>query len=216
MSRTAKQLTAIVVSVLILVIAWWGSYAPMRKSEIFISTLQGFQAEPATSLQDLETRLAAPLDYSSPIGQEELVRNVANNILSFVQQSSDATTTGALIGFLRSYYDPILVKGRGMSFGQDVYLMGAIEETAFTRTQDPQYLVAAQQYYEEAVALGPNRPQALYGLFDVYRFEDNVASTTAVADKILSQWPTDTSTAQALQQFLAQQSKAPQVKVQVK
>ena len=216
MSRTAKQLIALIASALVLILAWWGSYAPMRKSETFIATLQSFQATPASSLQDLETRLAAPLDYPSPIGQEELVRNVANNILGFVQQSTDATTTGALIGFLRSYYDPILTQGRGMSFGQDVYLMGAIEETAFTRTRDPQYLVAAGQFYEEALALGPNRPQALYGLFDVYRFEDNVASTTAIAQKILSQWPTDTNTQQAFQQFLTQQSKTPQIKVQVK
>jgi len=51
-------------------------------------------------LQDLESKLSTPLDYPSPIGQEELVRNMANSILSFVQQSNDASSTAALIGYL--------------------------------------------------------------------------------------------------------------------
>ena len=115
-------------------------------------------------MQDLESKLSVPLDYPSPIGQEELVRNMANSVLSFVQQGGDATSTAALIGFLNSYYDPILNSGKGMSFGQDLYLEGAINEVAFATTGDPTYLAAAQKWYQEGVALGPNRPQALYGL----------------------------------------------------
>jgi hypothetical protein len=211
MSQTSKQVIAVIATVAILAAAWWGSYAPMRKAEIYIATLQGLQQNPATSLQDLTTRLGSPLDYPSPIGQEELVRNAANNILSFVQQSNDATTTAALISFLRTYFDPIIAGGKGMSFGQDLYIMGAIEETAFARGGNPQYLAEAQKYYEEANQLGPDRPQSLYGLFDAYRFEGNVASTTAVANKVLSLWPTDQNIRQGLAAFLSQvqaQSKA--------
>ena len=63
-----------------------------------------------------------------------------------------------------------------MSFGQDLYLLGAINETAYAHTGNPAYLAAAQRYYEEGVAMGPNRPQSLYGLFDVYRAEGNAES----------------------------------------
>ena len=48
-----------------------------------------------------------------------------------------------------------------MSFGQDLYLEGAINELAFAGTGDPTYLAAAQHWYGEAVQLGPNRPQAI-------------------------------------------------------
>ncbi len=204
MSRTTKQIIAVVLTVAILAIMWWGSYAPMRKAEMFISTLQGLQSTPASSLQDLENRLSAPLDAPSPIGQEELVRNMANNILSFVQRSNDASTTADLIAFLHGYYDPILTSGKGMSFGQDLYLMGATEEAAFVRTGNPQYLMDAQKYYETAVQLGPNRPQALYGLFDVYRFEGNVQGAVSIAQKITTLWPTDTNIQQGLAAFMAQ------------
>jgi hypothetical protein len=208
MSQTSKQIIAIVATIAILAVAWWGSYAPMRKAEIYIGTLQSLQAQPASSLQELESRLAVPLDYPSPIGQEELVRNAANNILGFVQQSNNATTTGALLSFLHGYFDPIIAQGKGMSFGQDLYLMGAIDEAAFVRTGNSAYLLEAQHYFEEANQIAPERPQGLYGLFDVYRFEGNVASATAVGDNILSLWPTDQNVRQGLAQFLAQMQKA--------
>jgi hypothetical protein len=202
--RTYQRVVAIIIVAAIFGIAAYGSYMPMRKAQMFIATLQGLQTQQgqATSLQDLENKLSVPLNYPSPIGQEELVRNMANSVLSFVQQGGDATSTGALIGFLNGYYNPILDQGKGMSFGQDLYLEGAINEVAFASIGDPTYLIAAQKWYSEGVTLGPNRPQALYGLFDVYRAEGNASGTIAVGSTILKNWPTDTRIQQAMTQFL--------------
>lgn len=210
MDSTIKKTIAVVLSAVILGIATYGSYLPLRKAQMFIDTLQGLQTTPPTSLQDLETRIAVPLDYPSPIGQEELVRNTANNILGLVQQTTDATTTSEILAFLQTYYQPIIAQGKGMSFGQDLYLEGAINEIAFSNTGNPEFLLDAQQYYAEGEALGPNRPQTLYGLFDVYRALGDVTDTVIVADKILSNWPTDTTVGPALQAFLktASSSKA--------
>jgi hypothetical protein len=191
-----------VVAVALLAVAYYGSYLPLRKAQMFIATLQSLQTSPATSLQDLEGRLSIPLESASPIGQEELVRNTANSVLNFVQQSPDTTSTVALVNFLMHYYDPILTRGTGMSFGQNLYLVGAIHEVAFAKTHVSQFMATAQKYYEEGHALGPNRPQPLYGLFDVYRAAGNVPSTTMVADTILKNWPTDGGIRQAMSQFL--------------
>jgi len=193
----------VVIVAAILGIAIYGSYLPMRKAQMFITTLQALQTQQgqATSLQDLENKLSTPLNYPSPIGQEELVRNMANSVLSFVQQGGDATSTAELIGFLNSYYDPILNAGKGMSFGQDLYLAGAINEVAFSTTGDPTYLAAAQKWYSEGVALGPNRPQSLYGLFDVYRAEGDATDTIAVGTTIEHNWPTDTRIQQTMAVF---------------
>ena len=205
--RTYKITAAVIIVALILGVSAYGSYMPMRKAQMFIATLASLQTQPATSLQDLENRLSVPLNYPSPIGQEELVRNMANSVLAFVQQGPDPTSTANLIGFMNSYYDPILNYGRGMSFGQDVYLEGAVNEIAFANTGNPAYLQAATKWYEEAVQLGPNRPQGLYGLFDVYRAADNVTGTIQVGEKILANWPTDTRISQVLQQYQATRTK---------
>jgi len=203
--RAYQRVLAIIIVAAIFGIAIYGSYLPMRKAQMFIATLQGLQTPQgqATSLQDLENKLSAPLDYPSPIGQEELVRNMANSILSFVQQSKDASSTAALISYLNSYYDPILNQGKGMSFGQDLYLEGAINEIAFANTGDPAYLAAAQKWYQEGVTLGPNRPQVLYGLFDVYRAENDTTDTIAVGTTIMRNWPTDTNIQQAMAAYEA-------------
>lgn len=200
--RTYKITAAVIIVALIMGVAFYGSYLPLRKGQMFIATLQGLQTNPATSLQDLETRLSRPLNFPSPIGQEELVRNMANSVLAFVQQGPNASSTAALIGFMNKYYDPILNYGRGMSFGQDVYLAGAINEIAFAETGNPTYLAAAKKWYTEAVTLGPNRPQGLYGLFDVYRASNNVTGTIQIGERILKNWPTDTQVKSALQQYL--------------
>ena len=85
-----------------------------------------------------------------------------------------------------------------MSFGQDLYLEGAINEIAFANTGSPTYLAAAQKWYTEGVTLGPNRPQALYGLFDVYRAENDTTDTIAVGTTIMHNWSTDTNIQQAM------------------
>jgi len=209
MTRNTKQVIAVIASLLVLAAAIYGSYLPMRKSQMFIATLQSMQTSPVSSLNELTSRLAVPLDYPSPIGQEELVRNTANNILGFISQGADPTSTAVLVSFLESYYAPIMASERGMSFGQDLYLMGAINEMAYVRTGNPAYLANSQKYYEMGVTFGPNRPQALYGLFDVYRAEGNVASTTAIGERILTNWPSDTSVSNSLQAFLKTASSTP-------
>lgn len=201
--RTYQKVIAIVISVAILGIAVYGTYLPMRKAQIFIATLQGLQTQQgqATSLQDLENKLSVPLDYPSPVGQEELVRNLGNSVLSYVQQGAGASTTAALITYLNTYYDPILDQGKGMSFGQDVYLEGAVNELAFAETGDQTYLAAALKWYKEAHTLGPNRPEALYGLFDVYRASGDTTDAIAIGQQIITNWPSDANIQQALQQI---------------
>ena len=211
MNPFSKKVIAVAVSIAILSIAYYGEYLPLRKAQMFIATLQSLQSTPPSSLNDLETRLSVPLDYPSPIGQEELVRNTANSVLNFVQQSPNATSTDALVNYLMSYYTPILDRGRGMSFGQDLYLVGAVNEIAFSKTGQTNFLSTAQQSYEEGQILGPNRPQPLYGLFDIYRAEGNVASATAVANTIISNWG-DKGVQQGLEQFLASAVKATSTK----
>lgn len=204
--RTYQITAAVIIVAAILAVSVLGSYLPMRKAQMFIATLQGLQTSPASSLADLEGRLSTPLSYPSPIGQEELVRNMANSVLAFVQQAPDASSTAALVGFLNSYYDPILNGGKGMSFGQDVYLEGAINEIAFAETGNKTYLAAATKWYAKANQLGPDRPQALYGLFDVYRAANDTTDTVVTAQHILANWPGDIRIQQAIQQYIAVQS----------
>lgn len=208
MDRTVKEVVAVILCAIIMGVTIYGSFLPLRKAQMFIGTLQSFQQTPPNSLDDLESRLSVPLDYPGPIGQEELVRNTANSILGLLQRGLDASTTAELVGYLNTYYDPIISRGRGMSFGQDLYLNGAVNEVAFASTNNAGYLNDALRNYQKGADLGPNRPQVLYGLFDVYRAMGDVVNTEMIAKKILSNWPGDQNVPGALAQFLATQTKA--------
>ena len=187
-----RKTFAVVLSALILGIAYYGSFLPMRNSQIFISTMQHLQS--ITSVTDLTNALSAPFDAPSPIGQEELVRNSGNVVLGVLQQSDNPEVIGSLMDFMETAYRPIIARGRGMSFEQNLYILGTLNELAFVRTKDPKYFTAAKNYYLQGLALGPKRPQFLYGKFDIYRIEGNVDGVKKIADQILAQWPNDERT----------------------
>lgn len=195
-----KKTIGVLIAIFILSVAFYGTFLPMRKSQIFISAMQ--QLRSLKSLSDLEQVFAVPLDAPSPIGQEELVRNTANVILGLIQQNDKPEIVAELLSYVEKYYRPIVERGRGMSFEQDLYLLGALNEAAFIKTKNVSYLEAAQNYYSKGLTLGPKRPQFLYGMFDIYRTEGNVDGAKAIAAQILSQWPTDERARRGLQDFL--------------
>ncbi|MBI2048837.1 MAG: hypothetical protein HY434_00600 [Candidatus Liptonbacteria bacterium] len=196
----ARKACAVLLSAFILLGAYYGSFLPMRKSQIFISAMRDLRS--VTSVAEFKNVFARPLGVPSPIGQEELVRNGANTVLNVLQQTDKPEVIAELMDFVESSYRPIIERGRGMSFEQNLYIMGTLNELAFIKTQDNKYFAAAKSYYSEGLKLGPKRPQFLYGLFDIYRIEGNVEATKEIAAQILSQWPEDQRTKDALDEFM--------------
>ncbi len=202
-----KKIIAAAAVIFILYIAYYGSFLPLRKSQTFIKTLKGLQT--IRSYEEFEKAFSVPINMPSPIGQEELVRNTSNIVLNLLQRGGgNPELAAALVDFLERYFNPILERGRGMSFEQNLYILGAINELAFFQTNQVKYLLAAKNHYSQGLELGPRRPQFLYGMFDIYRIEGDIPQAKAIAERILGQWPNDTRTKDALAEFLAK-SQAP-------
>jgi len=200
MNPDIKKIIAVSAAIFILLVAYYGSYLPMRKSTVFIETMRS--SSMIKTISDFESAFSVPLDYSSPIGQEELVRSMANTINGSLQNVSDPKAVSELVNYAEKYYAPLIARGRGMSFGQDVYILGMINEIAFLKTKEPKYLQAAEKYFKMGQTLGPKRPQTLYGLLDVYRMSGNIDAFKKIADQVLSQWPDDTRTSNLVNQIL--------------
>ena len=200
MDSQIKKSIAVSVAIFILLVAYYGSYLPMRKSTVFIETMRS--SYKIKTISDFESAFSVPLDYPSPIGQEELVRSMANTINGSLQNVSDPKAVSELVNYAEKYFGPIIARSRGMSFGQDIYIIGMINEIAFLKTKEPKYLQAAEKYFKIGQALGPKRPQVLYGLFDVYRLGGNIDEFKKIADQILSQWPNDTRISDLVNQTL--------------
>lgn len=199
-SKIAVITTGLVAIIFIGWLAYYGSYLPLQKSQVFINTLRG--ARNLTSVENFKAAISGALDMPSPIGQEEHVRNVASLAMSIVNGTDDQEAVAQIVGFVSGYYEPIVRRGTGMSFGQNMYILGALHEVAFLKTKNPEYFERAKFYYEKGLELGPKRPQPLYGLFDVYRIGGDVEATKRIVDQILSQWPEDERVRAGFGEFL--------------
>ena len=190
MNDTVKQLIAILAVIALLGIAYYGTFLPLRKSQTFIGTLRNLSS--VRSLQEFEDSFSAALDAPSPVGQEELVRNTGNTILGLIQQNgSNPELTEAVLKYVAQYYDPILEKPRGLNFTQNLYVLGALNEVAFGKTNNPKYIEAAKTYYLQGLELSPKRPQFLYGLFSVYTTQNDLVNAKDIGQRILNLWPDD-------------------------
>lgn len=197
--RLFKQSIAVLAALVILFIGYYGSYLPYRKSHAFIVTLGGRIG----TLKDLKQKFGEVLDMPSPIGHAELTRNFANTGFSVIEQVRESPEAiRSLMDYIETRYRPLIERGRGMSFLQDLFLLGTLNREAFARTGDVRYLEAAKKYYREGYAIGSTRPQFVYGLFDLYRMENNVPKVKEMAEQILRLWPTDEATRNALEEFL--------------
>jgi tetratricopeptide (TPR) repeat protein len=191
MNQLPKQIIAISVSFFILVMIFYGSYLPYKKSKTFISSLGRLRVGMIRDFNQLDKVVSSPLKINSPIGQEELIRQFLEIFSNLINQNKDPEVVGVLVKYIEAYANPILNKGKGLSFNQDLYLTIKLYLTAYEKTQDKKYLDQAKKYAELSYFLGPKRPQALYFLFDVYRLENNIEKAKKIGEEILTYWPED-------------------------
>lgn len=200
MSDSVKKSIAILATITLLYVAYTGSYLPMRKSQAYIATLRNMSN--VRSIDEFKNAFQAVFDIQSPIGQEELVRNMASTVVSIISNPQvNPAIVEPLVQFAEDSFRPIITSDRGMSFSQNLYVLANIHQAAFIRTQDVRHLAAARIYYEWGEKRGPERPQFLYGLLDVYRMQGDAEAVKRVSDKILSLWPTDDGVRKAVAQF---------------
>ena len=202
MNPTLLKITSLCVTILIVFVAYYGSYLPFQKSRAFIKSMRDLGT--SASIQDFKKNSSIPLDLKSPIGQEELVQQLASVTLNVVQNTDNPQIIKELVNHLESYYAPIFEGNRSIGLGQSLYVVGSVNELAFLKTQERPYFESAKKYFAKALELGPRRPQSLYGSFDLYRLEGNVEETKKIVDQILTQWPGDEKTRNLLKEFLEQ------------
>lgn len=205
MNTTHKQIISVLGAVALFVVFIYGSYLPMRKSMRYIDASRATQS--VKSLDEFRAVLDPALTASSPIGQNEIVRNVGSMVLTIVRNGAqNAPLVDAAVNYLMTYYKPIIEYGRGPSFSQDLYILGLINESAYISTRDVKYLDAARAYFEEGNRRGPDRAQFLYGLFDIHRFANDAAKTEMVTNELLRRWPNDTNIQKQYKNFLDRMS----------
>ena len=206
-----KKIAAVVGVLVVGYVAYYGSYLPLRKSETFIATVRGLGT--VRSVEELAQRFSAPLGIPSPIGHEELVRNMATEMVGLVGGGGTTPEVKeALASFVVSSFAPIIAYGKGMSFGQDLYILGTLNRLVFQSTNKKEYLDVAEQYFIKAFELGPRSQQPLYALLDIYLVKQDAGRVQKLAEQIRAQWPSDTRVAAILEAIAQTKTQASSTK----
>ncbi|MFH1192969.1 MAG: hypothetical protein V1656_01470 [Candidatus Jorgensenbacteria bacterium] len=175
--------TSIIAALIILVLAGiiFGAYAPLVKSTRYIKALGTVSS--IHTMGDFEQNFLPALTHWSPIGQEEVVKFLANDIMSIASQPEQPEVVARMVV---DFIEPYLFKDnvRHMLIGGGLrailWLNYGRQETDFEK---------AEAYYRAALAIGPKLPPPLYALLDLYRQKGDGEKENAIKDRIVALWP---------------------------
>jgi len=164
----------------------FGSYLPLIKSQTYIDALSLLQS--VKTIEEFEANFDKSLKYYSPVGDEEVVKYLANTILQIMSQQNQSEAVDRM---LSDYVEPYLFKNET----RHLLSAGQMHEALLTKYKRLEDLQKAQSYFETAFAIGPKLPPVLYGLLDVYRMEGNNEKAKQIGEIIFKYWPDDKNVA---------------------
>ncbi len=169
----------------------YGSFLPFTRSQRFIQALNALGGGQIKSFQDFQTTFDGVFNYYAPVGNEEVAKFLAGDVMQLVSQPGQPE---AIARMVVQYIEPHMFKNdvrHLLSLGQMYYTLWK----NYGKSSD---YVTAEGYYLKALAIGPKLPPVLYSLLSIYAEAGQIAKVKAVAETILTYWPQDTSVQQAL------------------
>ncbi len=186
MSIFIRQLLVIVLIIISALGIYFGAYLPWEKSRAYINALKIMSGGGIQSLGDYFKNYDVPLKMYSPIGDEEVIKFLSNDILNLISKGSQSEEVSRA---LVVYIEPMLLKTNVRHLlvgGQMHYVLWR----RFNKEEDYQ---KAEQYYLAARAIGPKLPPVLYELIGLYKDKGDAVKMKEVGETILSYWPQDES-----------------------
>jgi hypothetical protein len=185
----------------------YGTYLPYHKSSAYVAAL-GNSGQATTVDQFLGPFMSA-MSSPSPIGQEEIVRNFVSSVtgISGGGASKDENVVRALVAIADRFALPVIERKSALSQAQTYIALSQMYLTAYKVTNDEVYRRRGRDTLLAGLEISPDRPQFLYAMFDYEREYGSPQDTIKYGKRIVELWPSDTNTAQLVQQIEASVSK---------
>lgn len=186
MNSLTRQTIAITLTMFILAVGIYGTYLPIRKSQLYI----GARKTEVKTLVDFNKLYDSVLNYKSPVGQEEVVANYLEIIFEIINQeqrkenpNKDVVTS--LVGKAEEWALPIIEKRSGFGFSQILFSMGNVYRSATILLQEEAFYNKAIKMYELGMEFSPDRQIFVYSLFDMYHFANDKANAKRIGERIV-------------------------------
>ena len=160
----------------------YGSFLPLLKAKLYIRAINNFSL--IKNLDEFKKNFNRPLDFYSPVGQEEIVKFLATEIIErLIYPGQQEIISRELVNYIEprfSYTD-----------SKHLLLSASMYGKIFNIYNNKNDLEKTEKYFQEILALNPKSPQALYGLFGVYQYKGEISKAKETAEIILRYWPED-------------------------
>ncbi len=160
----------------------FGGYLPFVKSQIFIKAIQ----TNINSVSSFRTIYDGVFNFPSPIGGEESVKFLVNNIDGLINNQKNKSSEEAMRQIV-AYVEPKIFPDNV----RHLLLMGNIYTNFWLEYHHPEDFTKAVDYYNQILAIGPDLPHALYSLLSLYEQAGDKVNMKLVGEKILIYWPDD-------------------------
>ena len=187
MNNDIKIIIAFILTILMLVLFYFGAFLPLRKSQLYIDAVRG--SSQIKSVQEFNNLFNKALDFYSPVGHGEVVYAYLNIIIGIIQNQQNKDIVEILLKEADKRMEPILKEDKGNAFFQSLYSYALLYELAGNKFNNKNYYQKAADIYEIALRHSPNRPMLLYGLFRSYNALSNVEKIKEIAEIISKYFP---------------------------
>ena len=192
MTSGLRKLTACFVTVVALLLLYEGAYLPITKSHLYIAAYSNLRN--VKSIDEFNCIFNPVLDYSSPVGQEELVSAYLGIVLDALNQNPPPPkeVAAALITQAEKRADPIIHHAPSFSYSQTILKLAVINKLAAGKQcENTKYYERARELFRLGLTYSPNRQAFLYNLLDLYLCGNDTQGTKEIVTIILKYWPGD-------------------------
>ena len=199
LNNDIKIIIAFIMTILILVLFYFGAYLPLKKSQMHINAVLSLQNGKVRTLDDLNNLFNSVLDFYSPVGQDEITQYYLGILLGIINQQPNKDIIDILARQAENRMESILKAGKGFNFNQNLYTLGSIYKITALKSRDLGYYQKAVNIFQEGLKYSPNRLIFLRGLFDIYSANaDDKGKALEIGKTILKYYPNEKKVAEYL------------------
>lgn len=179
---TIKKIILWILVVSGVLMIYFSAYLPFTKASKYINAV--VRGQRIRSVDEFKELFDSVFGFYSPVGGEEMVKFLSNDILSIIsQEQASEEVSRLLVEYIESKFFDNNV--RHMITGMRAY------EILWRRYNKEEYFQKAESYFKKAYAIGPNLPPVLYPMLNLYYSHGDNEKAKGLAEEILRHWPQD-------------------------
>src|SRR3989344_4656571 len=186
-----KQPIIIILIVFAFISVYFGAYLPFARGQAYITALRAAQS--IHSLNEFEALFDRPLDFYSPVGDEEVAKFLGMDILNTITQVRPEELNRALVEYIEAH----MLKNNV----RHLIILGQMYSILWREYGHKEDYMKSEAYQRKALEIGPNLPPVLYGLLDIYQASGDNAKLKEIASEIVKYWPEDEGVQNVLQRI---------------